>query len=230
MKKRYALLAATIVGLVACGGSSNPTKVAASLLKPGDLSGEWSLNIGQGDFRLPESGEITDAERKYLPTMDVCDAASQESIDVTKKLTWEAFRQLDLKVDDPIDVPRDRQGQMVFLQEFLMSGDPKELSGMLQDLSVGIEQCQGDIPAGEEGPGSMSKIDIAPVGDESVAARYTIEEAGGGGTWNIHVAFVRTGSILASLSVVDIVLGDSAPVIDQAAFEKILSTAVTKAS
>ena len=102
-------IALVTVGLTGCGGSDTRGSVAESLLIVADLSGEWSVNLGSDDMQLPESGEITEEQREYLPTMELCNAASQESKDAADALEWEAFRQFDMMVDDPVDVPRDRE-------------------------------------------------------------------------------------------------------------------------
>lgn len=218
----------TLATLVGCGGSGSRAILAESLLTVEDLDGPWSVNQGPADVRLPESGVITDAEREFLPRMDLCDAASDASKDTIDSLAWEAFRQFDLAVDDPVDVPRDREGHIVFAQEFLMSGSSSDLSDALVRLSDGLDACVGDIPAGEEGPGTLTRFDPAPVGDQRIGALYTIGEAGGAGTWYVYVVFVRSGSVLVSLSVADVVLGDLDPLIDRSAVDAITATAVDK--
>ena len=230
MNRRLAwiLAFATFATLVGCSGSGSRANLAESLLTVDDLEGPWSVNKGPADVRLPESGVITDAEREFLPKMDLCDAASQVSKDAIESLRWVEFRQFDLAVDDPVDVPRDREGHMVFAQEFLLSGSSSDLSDALVRLSEGLDACVGDIPAGEEGPGTLTRFDPAPVGDQRLGAVYTIGEAGGAGTWYVYVVFVRSGSVLVSLSVADIVLGNLQPLIDRSAVDAITAAAVDK--
>lgn len=222
------LMALLAVSLISCGGSDSQRSVAESLLVVDDLSGDWSVNLGSNDMELPESGEITEEQREFLPTMDLCDAASQESKDAVDALQWEAFRQLDMEVEDPVDMPRDREGRIVFVQQFLMSGDSDELSGVLKGLSDGLDSCVGDIPAGEEGPGTLVRFEPVAVGDERIGALYTIEEAGGAGTWYVYEVFSRKGSVLTSLTVVEVVLGEVEPLIDQQMVDEITATAVAK--
>lgn len=221
------IMAASAVG---CGGSVSQKNLADSLMTVKDLDGEWSVNLGSGDMQIPESGVITDEERPFLPTLDLCPEASQDSKDAVQSLKWEAFRQFDLTVDNPADVPRDPEGHIVFAQEFLMSGKPEELTGLLDRLSAGLDTCVGDLPAGEEGPGTLERFDAAPVGEERIGALYTIGEAGGGGTWYVYVVFARTGSVLVSVSVVDVVLGNLDPLIDPSSVDAIVEAAVLQAS
>lgn len=227
-KRRVCLSLIMVAGIVGCGGSASQKSLADSLMTVQDLDGEWSVNLGSGDMRLPESGVITDEERKFLPTMDLCPKASQDSRDAVESLTWEAFRQFDLTVDDPVDPPGDREGHLVFAQEFLMSAGSEELATLLSRLAVGLDACAGEIPADEEGPGALERFDPGPVGDERVGARYTIGEAGGSGTWYVYVVFARTGSVLVSVSVADVVLGNLDPLIDQSFVDAIVEAAVKK--
>lgn len=229
MIRRSTILSMVVLaGVVSCGGSSTSSGIASSLLEVRDLAGPWSVNPGPEDMQFPESGVITDAEREFLPRMDLCDEASQESKDVLEGVEWEAFRQFDLEVDDPVDVPGDREGQIVFAQEFLMSGTSEELTTIVDNVAAGLDACQGEIPAGEEGPGTLTRIDLAPVGDESVAALYTIEEAGGSGMWYVYVVFARRGTTLVSVTVANIVLGDLEPLIGVSDVVEIATLAVDK--
>ena len=60
----------------------------------------------------------------------------------------------------------DREGHMIFVQEFLMSGDPAEAETTFNALRDGLRACQGKIPAGEEGPGKAEPMTIPDVGDD----------------------------------------------------------------
>ena len=57
-----------------------------------------------------------------LPTIDLCDEATDASHAAAEGVEWMAFRQIDLEVDDPIEPPDDRVGNLVMVQEFLLSG------------------------------------------------------------------------------------------------------------
>lgn len=226
--RKGALAVLTAVSLIGCGGSASRGSLAESLMTEGDLPGKWSLDLGPEDMQLPESGEVSEENLKFLPRTELCDEASQDSKDAVEALKWEAFRQFNMTVDDPIDPPLDREGHIVFVQEFLMSAEPDELSGMFADMSSGFDSCVGEIPAGEEGPGTLTRFTPADVGDEQIGALYTIGEAGGQGTWYVYVVFVRKGSVLMSLSVADVVMGDLEPIIDTDTVADITATAAAK--
>jgi hypothetical protein len=89
-------------------------------------------------------------------------------------------------------------------------------------------ECLGDVPAGEEGPGTITEVEIEPVGDQRIATLAQIEEAGGGGVWNIYSVLVREGSVLMSITAVDIVLGDLEMEMDVADLDAMLSVATSK--
>jgi hypothetical protein len=119
-----------------------------------------------------------------------------------------AFRQLDLDEDDPIDPPNDRTGHMVFVQQFLTSGEPDELESTFELLRSGSEACFGPIAAGEEGPGQAEAMAMPDVGDARFGVLTTIEEAGGWAEWRLHNAFVLDDDVFMSFLVVDIRAGD----------------------
>ena len=143
-----------------------------------------------------------------LPTVELCDAASPEAKAAVESLTWMAFRQLDLDEADPIDPPNDRTGHMVFVQQFLTSGDADELATTFDLLQSGFEACVGPIPAGEEGPGQAELMPVPAVGDARFGVLTTFEEAGGSAEWRLHNAFVLDNDVLMSFLVVDIRAGD----------------------
>jgi hypothetical protein len=71
-----------------------------------------------------------------------------------------------------------------------------------------MQACQGEIPAGEEGPGKAEPMTIPDVGDGRYGDLTTIGEAGGGAYWLLHRCLVRKGPVLMDLQVVDIVMGE----------------------
>ena len=79
---------------------------------------------------------------------------------------------------------------------------------MFTALRDGMQACQGDIPAGEEGPGKTEPMTIPDVGDDRYGDLTNIGEAGGGAYWLLHNSLVRQGPVLMDLQVVDIVMGD----------------------
>jgi hypothetical protein len=206
--------AALTVGAIGCGSDSSevtvPTaeELATALVTTDDFEGEWTVNAGPDDSPVALSGVIPDDQRELLPTIELCDTASPESQAAAEELRWMAFRQLDLAVDDPIEPPADRTGHMVFVQEFLTSGDPAEIEATFDLLRDGMQACLGDIPAGEEGPGTAEEMALPDVGDDRYGVLMTIEEAGGGGEWRLHNALVRQGAVLMYMDVVDIRVGE----------------------
>jgi hypothetical protein len=203
------LAAATV--LAGCGDDQEtpPTakQLAAQLVTVDSFDGDWTINAGPDDGTDMTSGVIPEDQRDMLPTVELCDAASPEAQDAAESLTWMAFRQLDLNEDDPIDPPNDRTGHMVFVQQFLTSGDADELATTIELLRSGSEACFGPIAATEEGPGQAEAMPIPEVGDARFGVLTTIEEAGGWAEWRLHNAFVLDNDVLMSFLVVDIRAG-----------------------
>jgi hypothetical protein len=205
-----ALAAASV--LAACGDDQDtpPTaeQLAAQLVTVDSFDGDWTINAGPDDGTDMTSGVIPEDQRDMLPTLELCDAASPEAQDAVESLTWMAFRQLDLDEDDPIEPPGDRTGHMVFVQQFLTSGDADELAVTFELLRSGSEACFGPIAAGEEGPGQAESMAVPAVGDARFGVLTTIEEAGGWAEWRLHNAFVLDDDVVMSFLVVDIRAGD----------------------
>jgi hypothetical protein len=205
-----ALAAASV--LAACGDEQDapPTaeQLAAQLVTVDSFDGDWTINAGPDDGTDMTSGVIPEDQRDMLPTVELCDAASPEAQAAVESLTWMAFRQLDLDEDDPIDPPNDRAGHMVFVQQFMTSGDGDELAATFELLRSGSEACFGPIAAGEEGPGQAVAMPVPSVGDARFGVLTTIEEAGGWAEWRLHNAFVVDNDVLMSFLVVDIRAGD----------------------
>lgn len=230
------VVATTTFGLVGCSLARTRDKntvktaeeLAASLLTDEDLEGEWKLNPGPDGASLPASGVITDAVRGMLPRVEVCEKTNQTARDALDKLQWQAFRQLDKTVDNPIKPPADRAGHMEFVQQWAVSGEPDELESMFDDIAPGFLDCLGEVPAGEEGPATISEVDIDPVGDQRVAVLAQIEEAGGGGMWNVYSTLVRSHSVLMSVTMVDITLGDLDAELGVSDLDAVLSAALSK--
>jgi hypothetical protein len=207
-----AIMAVALVG--ACGSddseASIPTaeQLASVLVTEDDYPGDWTINEGPEGSEAALSGVVPEDQRELLPTIELCDAASPESRAAAEGVRWMAFRQLDLAVDDPIQPPDDRSGHMVFVQEFLLSGEPDEIEATFELIREGMEACLGDIPAGDEGPGTAEEMTIPDVGDDRYGVLTTFEEAGGWAEWRLHDALVRQDAVLMLLNVVDIRAGE----------------------
>ena len=219
--------------LVSCGDGAQPVpsaqQLASSLVSADDLEGEWSLFAGpQGDDEeLDPSGILTEEQRELVPSFDLCEKASDEAKKAVEELRPVAFRQLNLAVDDEIDPPLDRTGHMIFLQQFLYSGDEEELAETFASIREGFTDCLGDIPAGEEGPGRAEALDVPEVGDERFAVLTTLEEAGGWAEWRIQNVIVRDGPVLMSLVLVDI-RADADPYFTEESFGDYVRVAAKK--
>lgn len=232
---RLGLLALTVSMVTACGDENSsiptPEDLSNSLVTDEDLDGEWTVNLGPDDREaaIDPSGVVREDQRDLLPTIDLCDRASDSSREAVRNLRPLAFRQLDLSVDDPIDPPFDREGHLVFAQEFLYAGETEIMKETFAEVRQGLLSCLGDIPAGEEGPGTAETLEVPEVGDDRVGVLTTISEAGSWAEWVIHQVLVLEGSTLLSLVVVDIRAGEGTePYFSADDFGDILRIAVNK--
>ena len=134
-----------------CGGGTEQARsaedLAAALITVDDLVGDWEVNLGPDDAAMDESGVVPEEARPLLPSIELCEGASEESRSAVESLRVLAFRQLDLTVDDPIEVPFDREGHIVFVQEFLHSSDENDLDRTFDALAAGLRDCLADFPS-----------------------------------------------------------------------------------
>lgn len=211
------------------GTVPTPEQLAGALVTTDDYDGTWTVNVPP-DEQAATDGEVTEAQQRMLPRIGLCDRASEESQAAADALRWQAFRQLDQSEEDPIDMRAgDREGHMVFVQEFLMAADPGEVATTFDALRDGMRACEGDFPAGEEGPGTVEEITVAEVGDDRYAQLTTMEEAGGGAYWLVYSTLVRRGPVLMTMQVGDIVMGEGVqPVVGTEDVDAFLTTAVDK--
>ena len=183
-------------------------QLASALVTADDYDGTWTVNVPP-DAQDGVSGVIAEEQQEMLPRIGLCDKATEESRAAAEALRWQAFRQLDQSEADPIDMAAgDRVGHMIFVQEYLRSGDPAEIEATFTALRDGMQACQGEIPAGDEGPGMTDPMLIPDVGDDRYGDLTNIGEAGGGAYWLLHNSLVRQGPVLMDLQVVDIVMGE----------------------
>lgn len=211
------------------GAVPTAAQLASVLVTEDDYDGEWTVNVPP-DSQMETPGVVPESQRQLLPTIDLCDEAGEESQAAADSLRWQAFRQLDQSEEDPIDMALgDRVGHLIFVQEFLMSGDSAEMQATFGALRDGMVVCQGEFPAGEEGPGTTEPIVVPEVGDDVYADLTTMEEAGGGAYWLIYNTWVRQGPVLMDLQVVDIVMGEGVdPVITTEDVGTFVTTAVER--
>lgn len=183
-------------------------ELAAALVTADDYAGTWTVNVPP-DEDAAISGVVTEAQQEMLPRIELCEKASEESRAAAEGLRWQAFRQLDQSEANPIDMAAgDRRGHLVFVQEFILAGDPEEVVTTFDALGDGMRACQGDVPAGMEGPGTVEPMILPEVGQDRYGQLTTMEEAGGGAYWLLHSALVREGPVLMTVQVVDIVMGE----------------------
>lgn len=183
-------------------------ELASALVTADDYDGTWIVTVPP-DAQEGASGVITEEQQEMMPRIVLCDQATAESRAAAEAVRWRAFRQLDQSEADPIDMAAgDRVGHMILVQEYLTSGDPAEIEATFTALRDGMQACQGDIPAGDEGPGTTEPMAIPDVGEDRYGDLTTLEEAGGGAYWLLYNALVRQGPVLMDLQVVDIVMGD----------------------
>lgn len=211
------------------GAVPTAEQLAAALMTADDYDGTWTVNVPP-DAKLPTSGVVPEDLQRMLPTIELCGRAGEESRSAADALRWQAFRQLDQSEQDPIDMATgDRVGHMIFVQEFLRSGDPAEIETTFNALRDGLRACQGKIPAGQEGPGKTEPMTIPDVGDDRYGELTTLEEAGGGAYWLLHHSLVRQGPVLMQMQVVDIVMGEGVqPAFTTEGIDTFLTTAVEK--
>ncbi len=228
VRTRGALVGAAVLLLAACAGGGSesassssgasaawpagsvPTaeQLASVLVTAEDYDGTWTVNVPPDAPEL-SSGVVPEAQQQMLPTIELCDRASAESRAAVEALRWQAFRQLDQSEADPIDMAAgDRVGHMIFVQEFLGSGDPAQVEATFTALRDGLQACQGEMPAGDEGPGKTEPMTIPDVGEDRYGELISVEEAGGGAIWLLHHSLVRQGSALMEMLVTDIAMGE----------------------
>jgi hypothetical protein len=219
-------------GVAGCGGDevTVPTaeELGAALVVVDDVDGTWTVNAGPSDSPMPESGVIPEELRGQLPTLELCDLAPAEAQAAADGVVWLAYRQLDQEEDDPIELPADRTGHLVFVQEYLTAGEPEELSATFDALLPGFQACLGEQPAGEEGPAVTEELALPEVGDQRYGELTVMAEAGGWAEWHIAAAVVRDDAVLMSFVLVDIVGGDVEPAFTAAQFGEMVETAVAR--
>lgn len=212
---RLAVALATVVSqsLVACADDQRTIpsidELSSALLTDDDLDGNWVVFDGPqgGDEKIDSSGILTEEQRDLVPSFDLCEKASVTARETAESLRPVLFRQLDLSFDDRIDPPSDRSGHQIFLQQFVYVDGDGRMNETFDSLRDGVLSCFGEIPAGEEGPGSARDLPIPEWGDERFGVLTTIEEAGGWAEWRIQKAVVRDGPVLIELVLVDIRAG-----------------------
>jgi hypothetical protein len=206
---RTVVVVSLVAGGVACGSGDEvvvPTaaELAENLIDVDTFEGAWTVNVPPDSPDAAISGIVPEEMRGMLPSIDLCEQASEASRAAADDLEWMAFRQIDLDVEDSINPPNDLTGHIVFAQEFLSSGEPGDEEELFDLLRDGLEACLGEIPAGEEGPGTTEEFDMPDVGDDRWGMTTVIDEAGGWAEWRIHTGLIRDRAVLAMITVGEI--------------------------
>lgn len=209
------------------GSVPTAEQLATALVTPADLAGEWAApSAGQGEG--PVAGVIPEDQRSSLPTIELCPAAGPEALAAAKALRWQAFTQLHMTPEDPLDMAAgDRSGHMIFVQEFLLAEDEAAAAATFAALREGMAACMGPQPTDSDGHVVVAQpLALPPLGDEAVGELDTVTEPGpGNGLWRLHNAVVRDGPVLMWTDVVEITLGKGVqPELDQAEIDTILVT------
>ena len=215
------------------GAIPTAEQLAAALFSDEDLEGTWTVNVPPDAPEAAISGVVTEEMSALLPRMQLCDGASPESIEAVDALQWQAFRQLDMTPEDPLDMAAgDRSGHMIFAQEFLLSGDPAEIEATFTAWREGALACMGEQPVTEDGETILSEeLAIPAIGEDRFGELDTVGEPGGGAIWSLNNAMVRDGPVLMWVDVAEIVMGEGVePELSRAEIDQILTTAAEKVS
>ena len=218
---------AAALALTACAGagtssstsSAGPEPVpsaeqlAAILVTPESLGGTWGPAPGPEGEAAPQGGVVTEEQRAMLPRIDMCAAAPAAARAAAEEIAWQAFTQLSMTPDDPLDMAGgDRVGHMILTQEFLLGEEPAQVQATFEALRDGMAACLGPMPTQDaDGHTGVAEEWAAPsVGDASYGVLMTVQEPGGGsgGTWLLRNALVRDGPVLMLVDVVEITVGE----------------------
>lgn len=234
--------------LSACGESAtdsdadarSPSELAAHLVTEQDLGDGWTIVANPETETEDEPGVITDANRDTLPRIEFCDKAGADSRAAALDLKWGAFRQLNLATPTEATQPTDRpsddtmrpEHDLVFVQEFLMSGTTAETRSAYDALAAGVEACWGETTEYPDGEvGTSESLQVPTLGDERVGSRDIVKEPGPGaeaGTWDLRSVIVRDGNVLLGVTIAEVTTPTVEPVLDDAQIARILTTIVDK--
>jgi hypothetical protein len=244
------VVGAAVLVLTACGGagtagsSSTPSagpepvptaeQLAAMLVTPESLGGTWGAAPGPEGETAPLGGVVTEEQRAMLPRIDMCDAAPASARTAAEEVAWQAFTQVSMTPDDPLDMAGgDRVGHMIFAQEFLLGEEPAQVQATFEALRAGMAACMGPMPTEDaDGHTGVSEEWAAPsVGDATYGVLMTVQEPGGGsrGTWLLRNALVRDGPVLMMIDVVEITVGEGVqPELSEEEIDAIVATAAER--
>jgi hypothetical protein len=224
-RRKLAALALTLglVALPACGGESPPddepaqgdtsAEVAGLLVGAEELGDGWGVQDMGPDVSF-EDGVVTDENRDYLPRMEFCPEASDDSQEAARRLEWQAFQQFDYDTGmveptaEPTPGSPPPKHHLVFLQEFLLQGEAADIEDTYAAIAAGMEACTGqtnEYPDGETG--QSEPLDMPTIGDEATGTREIVSEPGPGkraATWDLRNMLIRDDEYLVGVTFAEI--------------------------
>lgn len=241
MRRAFVDMAVTMT-LVACAGGTTggdetmggaagavpaADLLAEMLLTPADVDGEWAPDEAFAEWPNGQPGVIPDDQQGMMPTIDLCDAASEESRSAAEGLDWQVFTQLNLALPEIARTAEGQAGNMVAVQEYLLAHEVETVEATFKALRDGFEAC---VDVSTEGVTSEF-LDVGEVGDDRIAFRSVLQEGDGAGAvlWTVTDVVGRTGTVLWSLNVIEIVAGaDTEPVLTAGDIQTVIATAAKK--
>lgn len=213
-------------------GAVPAAEVLADLLvTPEDLEGDWLLDEAFAEWPDGQPGVIPQDQQGMMPTIDLCDAASEESRAAAEGLEWQVFTQLNMDIPEITRTAEGQVGNMVAVQEYMLAGEVSDIEATFAALRDGIDACI-DVPTEmEEGTVTSERLDVGEIGDDRIATRTVLDDRSGGGVvlWTGNDAIVRIGTILWSVNVIELIAGaDAEPVLDADEIQSIIDTAAEK--
>ncbi len=254
IRRMLAVIGASALLLAGCQGgpelpaaSTTPRvpsaeELAAAVLTPGDLPGDWALDSYIEESSTGTPGVLPEQEQQeYGPWL--CEKAGLGPRLAADSMRWAVFWQLARDVSDPLwgdqdptkfSNEQDYSGHWAVVEELLTSGDPAQVAATFRALRDGRRACLGGftIEAEETGSGSITELDMPDVGEDRYGELSTYE----GDSSDIHYqdqgvwTLVRSGSVLMSLSVVDMTGGDLDPLYTEDELTALAVSALTTAA
>jgi len=239
-------VAALAVTLAACGGGGADDEggggaagavpaaevLADLLVTPEDLDSDWLLDEAFTEWPDGRPGVIPEDQLGMMPTVEFCDAASDESRAAAAELRWQVFTQLNMDVPGITRSGEGQVGNMVAVQEYMLAGEVADIEAAFAALKDGVSACVG-VPTEIEGEGTYTSelLDVGDIGDDRIATRDVLEQGEGESVvlWTSNNVFARTGTILWSVNIIELVGGaETEAVLDAEEIQAIIDTAAGK--
>lgn len=247
MRRTWGVAVGTLtlaIALAACGGTGGAEEaggaagavpadelLAELLLTTEDLDGDWVTDSVFTEWPDGQPGVVPEDQRGRMPTIDLCDAASEESRAVAEDLEWQVFTQVNMDVPAVTRGTEGQTGNIVAVQEGMIANEVAVIETAFNALRDGLEACAGVPVEVEEGTVTSEVIDVGEAGDDRIAIRSEVEEGGGGGVvvWTTNRVIGRTGTVLWYMNVMEIIAGEGTDaVLSPDSIREIISTAAEK--